>query len=78
MRIHEIAIFCIYRYLQATSDKGYILHPTPNHRNLDCYVDADFASLWTESSSSESTSVKSRADFVILFANCPVLWVSKL
>jgi hypothetical protein len=41
-------------------------------------VDADFDGLWTEASSSETTSVKSRTGFVILFANCPVLWVSKL
>jgi hypothetical protein len=78
MHIHEIAIHCICCYLQATPNKGYILQPTPNHHNLDCYVDADFAGLWTEASSSESTSVKSRTSFVILFANCPVLWVSKL
>jgi hypothetical protein len=78
MRIHEIAIHQICRYLQARSDKGYILHPTPTLCNLDCYVDADFAGLWTEASSSESTSVKSRTGYVILFANCPVLWVSKL
>jgi len=78
MRIHEIAIRRICRYLQATSTKGIILHPTLQHRNLDCFVDADFAGLWTEDSSSDLTSVKSRTGYVILFANCPVLWVSKL
>jgi hypothetical protein len=78
MRIHEIAIRRICRYLQATSTKGLLLHPTLNHRNLDCFVDADFAGLWTEDTSSELTSVKSRTGYVILFANCPVLWVSKL
>jgi hypothetical protein len=44
MQIHEIAIRCICRYLQATSDKGYILQPN-NNRNLDCYIDADFARM---------------------------------
>jgi len=78
MRIHEIAIRRICRYLQATATKGIILHPTLHHRNLDCFVDADFAGLWTEDSSSDITSVKSRTGYVILFANCPVLWVSKL
>jgi hypothetical protein len=78
MRVHEIAICHICRYLQATSTKGLILHPTLHHHNLDCFVDADFAGLWTENSSSEVTSVKSRTGYVILFANCPVLWVSKL
>jgi hypothetical protein len=78
MRVHEIAVRRICRYLQATATKGYILNPTSHNRNLDCYVDADFAGLWTEASSSEATSVKSRTGYVILFANCPVLWVSKL
>ena len=76
MRIHEIAIHHICRYLQDTSTKGLILHPTLQHRTLDCFVDADFAGLWTEDGSSDVTSVKSRTGSVILFANCPVLWVS--
>jgi hypothetical protein len=78
MRIHEIAVRHICRYLQATATQGYILNPSFTNRNLDCYVDADFAGLWTEASSSEPTSGKSRTGYVILFANCPVLWVSKL
>jgi hypothetical protein len=78
MRIHEIAICRICRYLQATNNKGYILNPTLQNCNLDCYVDADFAGLWTEASSSKATAVKSRTGYAILFANCPVLWVSKL
>jgi len=78
MRIHEIAVRRICRYLQATAIKGIILHPTLHHCNLDCFVDVDFAGLWTEDTSSDATSVKSRTGYVILFANCPVLWVSKL
>jgi hypothetical protein len=78
MRIHEIAVRRICRYLQATSDKGYILQPSANSRNLDCYVDADFAGMWCDEISEEPFSVKSRTGFVILFANCPVLWSSKL
>jgi len=34
--------------------------------------------MWTEEISDEPLSVKSRKGFVILFANCPVLWSSKL
>lgn len=78
MRIHEIAVRRICRYLQATTDKGYILHPRNTLRNLDCYVDADFAGMWNEEITDEPSSVKSRTGYVILFANCPVLWVSKL
>jgi hypothetical protein len=77
MRIHEIAVRHICRYLQATNDKGYILQPN-NKCNLDCYVDADFAGMWHEEISDEPYSVKSRTGYIILFANCPVLWLSKL
>ena len=59
MRIHEIAVRRICRYLQATSDKGYILHPSTTTRNLDCYVDADFAGMWCDEISHEPFSVKS-------------------
>ena len=35
MRIHELAVRRIVRYLQGTKDKGYILRPTSAARNLD-------------------------------------------
>ncbi len=76
-RIHELAIRQIVRYLKATSTKGYILKPSTS-RNLDCYVDADFAGPWTSSTSEDPSSVKSRTGYVITFASCPVLWSSKL
>ncbi len=53
------------------------MHPTQNFK-LDMFVDADFAGLWSPSTSSDPISVKSRTGFVITFASCPVLWCSKL
>ena len=78
MRTHELAVRRICRYLQGTKTKGYILEPSMEDRDLNCYVDADFAGLWHEDISDEPVSVKSRTGYVITFANCPVLWVSKL
>jgi hypothetical protein len=46
-RSHELAVCQIVRYLKSTADKGYFLHPTIPKYTLDCYVDADFAGLWT-------------------------------
>jgi hypothetical protein len=70
--------FCrICRYLQATCDKGYILQPNNSH-NLGCYVNADFSGMRNEEISDEPYSVKSCTGYVILFANCPVIWTSKL
>jgi hypothetical protein len=76
-RIHELAIQWIVCYLKAPSSQGYILKPASS-RNLDCYVDADFASTWTLGTSEDPSSVKSRTGYVITFASCPVLWTSKL
>jgi hypothetical protein len=76
-RSHEIAIRRIVRYLKGTHAKGYILRPTSTP-TLDCFVDADFAGLWSSTISSDPTSVKSRTGYIITFASCPVLWSSKL
>jgi hypothetical protein len=76
-RSHEIAVRRIVRYLKGTHNKGYILRPTSTP-TLDCFVDADFAGLWTPTTSSDPTSVKSRTGYVITFASCPILWSSKL
>jgi hypothetical protein len=76
--IHELAVRRIVRYLKGTSDQGYLLCPTKSNLNLDCYVDADFAGLWTLPLSHDPISVKSRTGYVITFASCPPLWSSKL
>lgn len=77
-RIHEIAVCRIVRYLKGTKGKGYILQPSDMHCNLDCYVDADFAGLWSPPTSHDPISVKSRTGYVITFASCPILWSSKM
>jgi hypothetical protein len=75
--IHEIAVRRIVHYLKGTKDKGYILRPSTN-KTLDCYVDADFAGLWTPNNSHSPLSVKSRTGYIITFASCPILLSSKL
>ena len=43
------------------------------------YADADFAELWNANMKEQDPSrVKSRSGWVILLANCPLLWASKL
>ena len=74
---HEAAVVRICRYLQATKDEGLIFHPTRQLR-VDVYVDADFCGLFGVEDPHDSVSVKSRTGYVIMIANCPLLWVSKL
>ena len=45
---------------------------------MDCYPDADFAGMYGHEKPTNLAYEKSRTGFVITFANCPVLWVSKL
>ena len=45
---------------------------------MNCYADANFAGLFAVEDPQETTSVKSRTGYVLTFAGCPILWVSKL
>jgi len=75
---HELAVRCIARYWKGIRDRGYILKPSSTHHNIDCYVDADFAGLWSPQISSDPISAKSQTGYVITFPSCPVLWTLKL
>ena len=74
---HEIAVKRIVRYLKRTPSDGLIL--TPDFTSgVTCYVDADFAGAWDKCDTQDPSSVYSRTGYVILYANCPIIWVSKL
>jgi hypothetical protein len=78
-RSHELALIRLGRYLKGTSDKGLILQPINLSKlNIDVYVDAAFACGWGTENGTNPDSVKSRTGYIIMIADCPVLWVSKL
>jgi hypothetical protein len=41
-------------------------------------LDADFANGWNASDCEEPSSVYSKTGYVIMYAGCPIIWVSKL
>jgi hypothetical protein len=47
-------------------------------KGLNVYTDADFAGRWSAADSKNADNVLSRMDFVICYANCPIIWCSKL
>ena len=52
--------------------RGIVYKPDPT-RGIECFVDADFRD------DAESTeNVVSRTGFVIMYAGCPIIWISKL
>ena len=74
---HATGIKTILRYLQGTKTQGLIVKPSKD-LSVDCYCDADFAGQWGVEDDQDPVSVKSRTGFVILLANCPLMWCSKL
>jgi hypothetical protein len=85
-RIHEQAVKRIIRYLLSTKSSYQGKHKAPqgilfrpdNTKSIDTYVDASFAGDWNTSWSDEPSSVMSRTGYVIFYANCPIIWSSKL
>jgi hypothetical protein len=61
---HATTIKMIIRYLACTSDKGTIAKPTRSLL-IDCYVDADFASLFGRDPDASRSSAKSHLGYVI-------------
>ena len=79
-RCHEQAVKRILRYLihtTRTGDQGIVFRPDKT-KSIDCYVDASFAGEWNTAWSDEPSSVMSRTGYIILYANCPIVWASKL
>ena len=79
-RSHEQAIKRIVRYLvmtQRTKQQGIIYAPD-HKKSIDAFVDASFAGDWNAVWSEEPSSVLSRTGYIVLYANCPIIWCSKL
>jgi Reverse transcriptase (RNA-dependent DNA polymerase) len=76
-RSHSKAVKKIVRYLIKTRTKGLIVRPN-GKLTVDCFCDADSAGLWNKEDHRDPISAKSRTGYVIMFAGCPVVWVSKL
>jgi hypothetical protein len=74
---HEKAVKRIIRYLKHSPNEGILLRPDSS-KGIQCFVDADFANGWNSSDCEELSSVYSRTGFVIMYAGCPLVWVSKL
>ena len=50
----------------------------PKKLVVGCYADADFLGLWGHEDPQDPIYARSRNGFEVTFANCPLLWVSKL
>ena len=51
----------------------------PNKKlGLECYVDANFAGGWEPDQALNPRACLSRTGYIIFYANCPIIWQSKL
>jgi hypothetical protein len=64
-------------YLLDTRKRG-IIYKHDKNVGLECYVDANFAGGWSQANSDNAENVLSRMGYVIMYANCPIHWVSRL
>ena len=74
---HEQALKRICRYLRGTRNKGLMFKPDLK-QGFKCYVDADWAGNWLMSNPNSPTGVLSCSGFLIKYADCPILWGSKM
>jgi hypothetical protein len=78
-QVHFDAIIYLTKYLAGTNDKGIILDPKHDKKSFEVYADADFAGNWNKlTAHKDPSTAKSRSGYVILFADCPIIWSSKL
>ena len=74
---HERAVKRVGRYLLGTKNRGIIFNPNKNV-GLECFVDADFAGAWTKQDVGNANNILSRTGYVIFYAKCPIVFVSKM
>lgn len=75
---HGEAILYLVRYLKKTRDMGLKFKPDPA-KGFECYCDADFSGNWNQHfAAADPSTSKSRSGWVIFYADCPIIWASKL
>jgi hypothetical protein len=76
-RASHSVVIKILRCLKGTRTKG-IYFKTDDSDQVDCYVDADFAGLFSVEDAQHPITAKSRTGYVIMYSGVPVLWVWKM
>jgi hypothetical protein len=77
MLSHEKLIMRIGRYSLDTCKRGIIYKPDIK-KGRECYVDADFAGGWSQADNKNAENILLPTGYIIMYANCPILWVSWL
>ena len=74
---HGEALRWLGKYLKGTRNMGTIIKPN-NTKELEVYVDTNFAGDWHPEYGQDEDTVRSRHGYIIQYSNCPILWKSAL
>ena len=74
---HNQAVKSVLKYLKGTSEQGIMMNPYPK-KDIEYYIDADFAGVWNQEEGKDSGSVLSRTGYIISYANCPIIWETRI
>ncbi len=61
-------------YLKNTSDKGSTMKPSEKLLKIDSFPGAKFPGIYGHEAMDDPVCVKSRTGYVIMVANCPIMW----
>lgn len=78
---HHRRVYRIARYLLGTHNKGMIILPDRSDPKLEFYVDSDFAGNYDSKDHDvdiNSELVRSLSAYILLFADVPLVWITKL
>ena len=75
---YKVAAKQIVHCLKRTAKEGITMTPDQG-KGFECYVDADFAGTFNKNTNaSDPASCLSQTGYVVSYANCPILWSSKM
>jgi hypothetical protein len=75
---HGEAACYLIRYLKKTRDIRTCFQPDCT-KGFECYCDANFSKAWNKQfAHCNLSTAKSESGWIIFYANCPIIWASKL
>jgi hypothetical protein len=75
---HGEAVLCLICYLKKTRDLGTHFK-SDQDKGFECYCDANFSGNWNKHLAPfDPSTAKSRSGWIMFYAGCPVIRVSKL
>ena len=74
---HELALKHICWYLKGTHTHSLFFKPNLSD-GFKCFVNADQAGNWVKQCPNDKTGALLRTGYLITYANCPIIWGSKM